>query len=66
MSSLGQAFPLEQGRCRELLGWYIEQGGPGAFGRLVIEDVLKRADEAASSGDPIRMLQLYEEMRGLK
>jgi len=65
MTSLGEDFPREQARCRELLAVYRElPDGVGTFGALMIEDMLKRADEAVMSGDVVRMIRIYEEMRG--
>lgn len=34
------------------------------FGATLIEATLREADEAAMSGDLIRMMQVYERMRG--
>ena len=62
--SLGQAFPKEQARCRELLVYYREIGPAAQFGLLMIEAVLKRADQAAISGDLIAMLQSFQELKG--
>ena len=66
MTSLGEEYPKEQARCRELLTQYQEIGPPGRFGALMIEDMLCRADEAAISGDVIAMIRLYEEMKESK
>ena len=66
MTSLGEEYPKEQARCRELLTQYQEIGPPGRFGALMIEDMLRRADEAAISGDVIAMIRLYEEMKESK
>lgn len=63
MSSLGEDFPNEQARVRELLGLYKSLGPNGAFGALMIEQVLQRADQAAISGDVIAMIQSYQEMK---
>lgn len=62
MSSVGEDFPKEQARVRELLGVYrsIPQG---AFGAMMLEDVLRRADEAAMSGDPVAILRSYKELK---
>lgn len=65
MSSLGTEYPKEQARCRELLSEYRQMpNGAGFFGATMIEAVLKRADEAAVSGDVLAMLRSYEEMKG--
>ena len=64
--SLGSALPAEQARARGLLAMYREIGSAGAFGVMVIEDALRRADQAAISGDVLAMMRSYEELRGLK
>jgi len=61
--SLGDAYPKEQARLRELLTEYEAIGPVGAFGLAVIKDVLRRADEAAISGDLVVMIRLYHEMK---
>lgn len=66
MSSLAHDFPIEQARVREVLAVYRSLGVPGFFGATLIEDTLRRADEAAVSGDVIAMLRVYEEMRGIE
>lgn len=65
-TSVGEDFPRQQARCREVLALYKDLGSPGAFGALVIEDVLRRADVAMASDDIIQILRVYEEMRGVK
>ncbi len=64
MSSLGEQFPTEQKRVRELLGQYKAIGPAGTFGAIMIEQALQRADQAAVSGDVIAMLRSYEELKG--
>lgn len=67
MNSLGEDFPREQARCREILGIYKSlPNNAGAFGALMIEDMLRRADAAAISGDVIAMLGVFQEMRELE
>lgn len=63
MKSLGEAFPQEQARMRELLGYGKEIGPAGAFYCAVIEDLLQRADKAAIEQDTVAMIRIYEEMR---
>lgn len=64
-TTVGDAFPKEQARLRELILTYRAlPGGVGTIGALLIEGVLQRADEAAMSGDIIAILRSYEEMRG--
>lgn len=65
--SVGEAFPLEQARCRELLKEYRElPNGAGWFGAAMIEQALQRADQAAISGDVVQILQSYEELKNLE
>lgn len=67
MASLGEAYPVEQARCRELLQVYRDlPNGVGMFGAVTIEDVLRRADVAASSGDVVAMLRSWGEMKECK
>lgn len=66
MSSLGEEFPKMQAQVRELLMTYKELGPIGIFGATMIEQVLRRADEAVMSGDVVLMTQSYEEMKGCK
>ena len=66
MASLGEAYPQEQSRCRELLRQYEEIGASGWWGKAVIEEVLSRADKAAIAGDIVMMLSVYQEMKALK
>lgn len=60
MSSLAESFPLEQQRVRELLVEYDKLGIVGMFGAAVLRVVLAEADQAAVSGDVVRMLSAYE------
>jgi len=63
--SVGEAFPQEQARVRELLVVYRELPlHAGAFGAMMLEGVLRRADEAIASGDIIAILRAYKELRG--
>lgn len=63
METLGEAYPKEQARLRELIKQYIEIGPAGAFGKLMIEDVLKRADKAAIEQDLPAMISIFKEMK---
>jgi hypothetical protein len=62
--SLGEALPAEQARVRELLAEYkaIPQG---AFVATLIEQSLKKADEAVISGDVVAMIAAYEDLKGV-
>lgn len=64
VESLGERFPAEQERVRELLREYESIGAAGAFGAAMIRDVLRRAELAAASGDVLAMLRSFEELKG--
>ena len=63
MATLGEEFPKEQARVRELLGDYKRLGPNGAFGALMLEQVLRRADLAVMSGDVVAMLRSFTELK---
>ena len=63
--TVGEDFPNEQKRVRELLKIYRTIPS-GVFGAVMIEQVLSRAEEAAISGDVIAILKSYEELKGCK
>lgn len=65
MTTVGEDFPNQQARARELLAAYKEIGAAGRFGAAVIERALKRADEAAISGDVVAILAAYNELKSL-
>lgn len=66
MSSLGEEYPKQQARVREILWSYKEIGPVGIFGASIIEDLLRRADKAAVEQDTIAMIQLFQEMKDVK
>jgi len=64
--TLGDAYPREQARCRELLAVYRDLGPIGAFGAAMIERTLAEADKAATAGDVAEMVRAFREMQGCK
>ena len=66
INSIGDDFPKEQARAREILGVYKEIGPPGQFGAMMIEQVLARADKAALSGDVVEIVKSYKELIEIK
>ena len=65
MSSLAEAYPEEQARCRELRGEY-RNNPKGAFSAVIIDEVLTRADKAVKFGDIEAMRCSLEEMKACK
>ena len=66
LRSLGEAYPRQQARVRELLGQYKAIGPAGSFGAAMIEDVLRRADVAVMEQDLPAMIRLYREMQEIE
>lgn len=64
MASVGEDFPREQARLRQLIQDYRElPGGVGRLGALMIEQTLQEADQAHASGDIVAILRAYAAMR---
>lgn len=66
VETVGDDFPREQARCREVLAHYRELGAAGVLGGIMIEATLREADEAMASGDIVRILQAYQRMKGVE
>ena len=63
MTSVGEDFPQQQERVRHLIDQYRAlEGGVGAYGAAIMDEVLKRAADAQSSGDLVRILRSYQEL----
>jgi hypothetical protein len=60
--TLATELPKEQARCCELLAAY-KQIPTGGFGAAMIEASLREADEAAVSGDLVRMIAAYQRLK---
>lgn len=65
-TSVGEDFPKEQARCREVLAQYKELGPSGVLGGVLIEATLCEADAAMASGDIVRILRAYKAMQGVE
>lgn len=61
--TLGDEYPLEQARLRELKRQYESIGPAGAFGLHFIKEALADADRAAISGDLAEMIQAFKAMK---
>ena len=66
METLGDAFPKEQARVREILGYYQALGPAGAFGAGWIQELLRLADRAALEQDTVAMLALYPQLKAVE
>lgn len=63
--TLGDRLPEEQARVREVLSQYKELGAAGYIGAMLIELSLAEADQAVMSGDVIRMIAAYQDLKGI-
>jgi hypothetical protein len=61
--SLGDEYPKEQARVREVLAMFKEIGPAGAIGAAMIEHTLAEADKAAVSGDLVQMIAAFQDMK---
>ncbi len=61
--SLGEAFPKEIERCKELREAYKEIGPAGQFGLMFINAIIEEAEEAQAAGDVVAMIRIYPEMQ---
>lgn len=61
--TVGEDFPHQQERVRQCLENGLKIGQPGHFYVAVCREILKRADEAAASGNVVLMLRSYHEMK---
>lgn len=66
IKSLAEAFPEEQARVRTILGHAKEIGPAGGFLCLILEDILKRADEAVMEQNTVSMIYIYQEMKDIQ
>jgi len=64
--TLADALPREQARVREVLGYYQEIGPAGMFGAGMIKQSLQAADEAIISGDIVKMIAAYNDLKEIK
>ena len=61
MTTLGEAYPIQQEPVRELLEFVVKT--PGCeFAAAVYRNALKQAEAAAVSGDLPRMIAAYKEL----
>ena len=64
IKTIGDDYPKQQARLRELIQVYESLGPVGQFGKAMIELDLREADEAMASGDIVRIVAAYEAMKG--
>lgn len=64
--TLGEAFPKQQARVREVLDAYKQCGPMGTFAVINIEQALQRADKAAIDGDLVEMIRSFKELQRIK
>ena len=63
-TTVGDDFPIQQARVRELRQSYIDIGDAGKFGLSVIDGALLAADQAWASGDIVAIVRAYTALKG--
>ena len=66
MSSLGEAFPIELERCRELLKEYESIGLFGDVGSVATKRAIETAEQAQASGEVVEMERAYRMMENCR
>ena len=61
--SIGEDFPRELARVRDVLRMYEEVGPPGAFAASMIRNDIEEAEAAQASGDVVRIVAAYARLR---
>ncbi len=65
MSSVGEQFPLEMRRVRQLKEEYVAlPDGAGTIGAVILEGILREGEDAQASGDIVRILQSFTALQG--
>jgi hypothetical protein len=65
--NLAEALPIEQARCREILAHARElPAQSGFFLVLMLDQALRRAEQAAAAGDVVGMLTAYRDLKEFK
>ena len=65
-TSVGEDFPKQQARCRQMLEDAISIGPEGRFLAAMLRNTLARAEHAALSGDVVKILAAYTDMKEYK
>jgi len=61
--NLVEGIQEELKRCRELRQMYEDIGPAGAFGKMVIDNSIKEGEAAIASGDVVRMMRAYADLK---
>jgi hypothetical protein len=64
--TLGEVLPKQQARVRDLIIQYRDPllGGSGIFAAAMMEQSLKNADNAVMSGDVVKMIEAFNDLKG--
>ncbi len=62
-TTVGEDFPVQQARVRTIRGHAAEIGPSGGFLVAMCDQALKEAEEAAISGDVVRILTAYKRLQ---
>ena len=64
--NLVEGLHEQMNRCRCLVKDYEALGPAGSFGKTVIQNSIKNGETAIASGDVIKMLATYEDLKERK
>lgn len=62
-TSVGEDFPREQARVREIQQHARDIGPAGAFLVMMTEQALRAADQAMASGDTVAIVRAYSALK---
>lgn len=65
-TTVGDDFPVQQARVRQIQQDAREIGPEGHFLVVMCEQALREAEAAAISGDIVRILRAYQELKEFK
>lgn len=63
MTTLAEALPAQQARCREILEHAVAIGQAGAFLAAMLRQSLARAERAAADGDLPAMIRALNDLQ---
>ena len=66
MTTLGNAFPEELKRVRDIHAEYVGLGINGRFGAIWIGELLEQAESVYLSGDTVEMVRLYTMLKAVQ
>lgn len=60
--NLIEGIQREMNRVRELRTQYVAIGPTGIFGKVLIDDAIRKGEQSIASGDVVEMLRAYKNL----